>query len=267
MLRGRAPVAMMMLRAEIREIWPSGPVTSTALVAVMRAVPGDAIHAVLAEQEVDAAGHAVDDLPAALHRDAVVGAEVIELQAELIGTVDVGDDLGVFEESFGGNAAPIEAHTAQRFFFDDAGLETQLTGSYAGHIAAGPAANYCYVILRNGRHQSVRIGGLFERNAPCIWLAPLWRGLRADFGIIAAALDSGKLGRTEIGRPLQDEGTADFHGQSPFETYFRRVRTGGCDALPRVPRPCGATDDPCPVWGLSPRHIWRGLRGPRVDIR
>ena len=166
MLRGRAPVAMMMLRAEIREVCPSGPVTSTALGATIRAVPEMLSTPFFAEEEIDASGHAVDDLPAALHGHAVVGVKVVELEPELVGAVDVRDDLGVFEERFRGDAAPIEADTAKGFSLDDAGFEAQLTGSDAGHIAAGPAANYRYVILRDGGHQSVRMGGLFEHNAP-----------------------------------------------------------------------------------------------------
>ena len=211
---------------------------------------GNAVDAVLAEQEVDAAGHAVDYLAAALHRDAVVSPEIVELEAELVGTVDVGDDLSILQERLGGNAAPIKADTAQRFSLDDAGLQSQLTGPYAGDIAAGAAANYCYVILRDGRHQSVRKGGLFERNMPRNWLAPLPRGLRADCGIIAAAGGCGKVEPWETssapgtsrGREFRERSGRDSLAGGGFRMVVPGVRSP-------VPRPCRGGDDPYPAWG------------------
>ena len=146
MLRGLAPVAMTMLRVLTRVISPSGPVTSMARAGNDAGVALDVIHIVLAEQETYAAGHAIDDLAAAFHGHRVVGMEIVERQAELVGALDVGDDFGVFEEGLGGDATPVEANSTEGFSFDNAGFEAQLTGSDGGHIATRPASDYCYVI-------------------------------------------------------------------------------------------------------------------------
>ena len=69
----------------------------------------DMLDVVFAEQEGDAASHAVNDLAAALDGDGVVGVEVVEGEAELVGALDVGDNLGVFEQGLGRDTAPVEA--------------------------------------------------------------------------------------------------------------------------------------------------------------
>ena len=110
---------------------------------------------VLAEQVADAPGHPSHHLAAAGYGDGVIRRKVVKAQAELVGAVDVGEDFGVFQQRFGGDAAPVEAHAAQGFAFNHAGRHTQLAGADAGHIAAGAAADYGYIIFGVGRHQSV----------------------------------------------------------------------------------------------------------------
>ena len=116
----------------------------------------DVVNAVFAEKEVHATGHPVNDLTTALHGDGVIGAEVVEGQAKLIGPMQVGYDFCVFQQGLGRNATPVEAYPAESFSLDDAGSQTQLAGPDAGNIAAGSAANNRYVILRIGRHLSAQ---------------------------------------------------------------------------------------------------------------
>ena len=150
----------------------------------------DVVNSVFAEQERDAAGHAVHDLAAALHCYRIVGAEVVESEAELVGAPNVGHDFGVFQQSFGGDAPPVEANAAEGFPFDDAGFEAQLTGSDGSHIATRPAADYCYIKPCIGCHQTDQPTSLAQP-ANCQsrwqdWGCAYWR-------IIAAGLESGKL--------------------------------------------------------------------------
>ena len=88
------------------------------------ALTGDVVYLIFAKQVGHAPDVTVDNLPAAVHGYGVIGAEIVEAQAELFGAVKVGDDLSVLEEGLAGDAAPVEADASQGLPLDDGGLES-----------------------------------------------------------------------------------------------------------------------------------------------
>ena len=115
-------------------------------------MPGNVVDVVFAEQETDAARHPVDDLPAACYCNAVIRAEVVKMQSELVGPMDVGKDFGVFEQGLGGDAAPIKTDATEGVPLDDTGFEAELAGSDGRNVSARPATYNCYIILGIGCH-------------------------------------------------------------------------------------------------------------------
>ena len=109
---------------------------------------------VLTQEETDASGHAVHDLPAAFDRHAVIGREIIKPQAELIRAMNVGKDFRVFEERLGWDTTPVETNTAEGVALDDAGFQSQLGSPDGRDVTAGPTANYCYIVLGVGYHST-----------------------------------------------------------------------------------------------------------------
>ena len=80
--------------------------------------------------------------------DAVVVLEVVEGNAELLGSVEEVEDLCVAEERFAGDASPVEADAAQLVPLHDRSLQAKLTCPDGGHIAARPGPDNRYIIIR-----------------------------------------------------------------------------------------------------------------------
>ena len=85
-----------------------------------------------------------------------VERDVADGDAELFRLLDLGPDVGVLEERFGGDAAAVQARAAEeRIFLDDGHLHAELPGADAGDIAARTAADDDDVVLlfcHAGRH-------------------------------------------------------------------------------------------------------------------
>ena len=107
---------------------------------------------VFAKEVGDAANVAVDDPAAAVDGYGVIGVEIIEMETELLRTVDIGKDFSVFEEGLTGDAAPIEADTTQAFPLDDGGVQSQLSGADGGDVTAGAGADDGYIVCGVGCH-------------------------------------------------------------------------------------------------------------------
>ncbi len=103
---------------------------------------GDALDFVLLEEKLDAFGVFVDDLLLAILSGLEVELHATDVDPEFFRAVDVLEDVGVFEERFGRNAAAMRAGaTKERILLDDGHLHSELTGADAGDIAARTAAD------------------------------------------------------------------------------------------------------------------------------
>ena len=80
---------------------------------------------VLAEEELDALGHAIGDAARALDGLGVVGPPLSDRDAELLRPLEEPDDLGVAQEGLGGNAAPVEADAAGPVVLDGGDREAR----------------------------------------------------------------------------------------------------------------------------------------------
>ena len=107
---------------------------------------------VLAEEELDALGHAVGDAPRALDGLGVVGPPLPDRDAELLGAVKEVDDFGVAQERLGGDASPVEADAAGPIVFDGGHGEAELGAADGGDVAAGARADHDDVegLIRHG---------------------------------------------------------------------------------------------------------------------
>src|SRR4051794_20211083 len=109
---------------------------------------GDALDLVLFEKELDAFRVRVDDSLLARLNDVPVEMHVADGDAELFRLLNLGPDVGVFEQRFGGDAAAVETRAADEWILlDDGDLHAELPGANPGHIAARTAADHHHVVL------------------------------------------------------------------------------------------------------------------------
>ena len=59
-----------------------------------------------------------------------------DVDAELVGLVDLGEDVGDAQHGLGGDAGVVEAAAADLVLLDDGGLHAELGGADRGHVAA-----------------------------------------------------------------------------------------------------------------------------------
>src|SRR5207244_1189767 len=98
---------------------------------------------------------------------AVVGADVVGRDAEILGAVKQAQDLGIAQQCLAGYAAPVEAHAAERVALHDGRLQPELSGADGGHVAAGATAYDDDVVIGAGRvtHQYTLLAWLMS---PCM---------------------------------------------------------------------------------------------------
>src|SRR5690606_4994567 len=106
----------------------------------------DDVHVVFCHQVLDAPLHALDHLPAAVHRFAEVDGEVVEGDAVAARLAHQVHHARVVEQRLGGNAAPVEADAPQVLPLHQGRLEPGLGSPDGGHVAPRPAADHDYVI-------------------------------------------------------------------------------------------------------------------------
>ena len=148
-LRGCEPVATMISFFAV-SVCLSPSVTSTVPLPASRPDALDPVDLVLLEQELDAAGEALDDLVLAgldlVHVDADGG--LAERQAPFLPVLRDLQRVGVLEQRLGRDAAPVEAGAAEhRRALDDRGLQSELSGANRGDVAAGPGADHDDVVF------------------------------------------------------------------------------------------------------------------------
>ena len=98
----------------------------------------DDIDIVLFQQELHALAHLIGDTAAAAHHRLKVGAGGgIQHNAVIFSVFHIVIDLCRFQQSLGGDTAPIEADAAQFATFDDGGFQIQLAGTDGRHVTSG----------------------------------------------------------------------------------------------------------------------------------
>ena len=102
---------------------------------------------VLLEQAADAAGEGLDDLLAARGDLGEVDLAAGDLDAELVGLVDLGQDVRDAQDGLGRDAGVVEAAAADLVLLDDGGLHPELGGADRGDISTRPGADNDAVIL------------------------------------------------------------------------------------------------------------------------
>jgi hypothetical protein len=65
----------------------------------------------------------------------------VQLDAELSGVLDLGEDVGGAQDRLGRDAGVVEAPPAELVLLDDGGLHVELSGADGGHVAAGSGAD------------------------------------------------------------------------------------------------------------------------------
>jgi hypothetical protein len=66
-----------------------------------------------------------------------VGRDRPGTDPEGVGTLHQGEDLGIAQQGFGGDAAPVQTNAAQLVPFHDGDRHAQLGGTDGGDVAAG----------------------------------------------------------------------------------------------------------------------------------
>ena len=69
-----------------------------------------------------------------------------DLDAELVGVVDLGQDVGDAQHGLGRDAGVVEAATADLVLLDHGGLHAELGGADRGDVAARPGADHDAVV-------------------------------------------------------------------------------------------------------------------------
>ena len=122
---------------------------------VDRSLRADVIDLVFLEKELDAGGVLVRDVAGAADDLGPVEGEFIKGKAEFAGVPgEEAVELGVAEEGFGGDAAPVEAGAAGAFFFDTCNFFAELRGTDGSDIAGRTAADHDKIVghrIENGR--------------------------------------------------------------------------------------------------------------------
>ena len=102
----------------------------------------DAVHLVLAEEELDPLRVLGDDLVLVGVDANHVDADVLGVDADLLAVQRLVVDLGRVEQRLGGDAAAQEAGAAEAVvLLDDDDLHSKLSGADGGDIAAGAGAD------------------------------------------------------------------------------------------------------------------------------
>ena len=110
--RASEPVANMMCVASTSVILPSFS-TATRPGPAQRPQPCMRLHFVLAEEKFDAFGVLVDDLVLARQHRRPIQLELGDLDAELLGVLEVVVDFRVMQQHLGGDAADVQAGAAR----------------------------------------------------------------------------------------------------------------------------------------------------------
>ncbi len=67
--------------------------------------------------------------------------DLADLEAELLGALELVEELGVLEEGLGGDAAPVEAGAARPFLLDDGDFLAELGRPDRAHVTSRTAAD------------------------------------------------------------------------------------------------------------------------------
>src|SRR6476646_9464986 len=106
------------------------------------------VNLVFAHQELYAFAHLVGYATAAFdHRRKVLLAA--GFNTKILCMLNVFHNLRTFQQGFGWNTTPVQANAAEAFFFNNAGLKTQLRRANGGHIPTRTAANYNYIVCHD----------------------------------------------------------------------------------------------------------------------
>ena len=119
----------------------------------------DVSDAVLLEQESHPTAQGLDDLLLAPHHRVEVQGHVAgDLDAELVGGLHVVQALDAPDERLGGDAAPVEARSAQVLLLDDDHLRAELGGTDRGDVPARSRADHDKVRIEAVVRHSVLFG-------------------------------------------------------------------------------------------------------------
>ncbi len=146
------------------------PVTSTLAGAGQAAVALDPVDLVLLHQELDALGVLGDDLVLAVEHQGEIEARIIAMDAVFFRVLEALPDVGGVEESLGGDAAHVQAGSAQLgVFFDDGGFEAVLSRANGRRISTGAAPDDDHVVC----HEVISFSVAFRGTRPHNGAAPV----------------------------------------------------------------------------------------------
>ena len=105
-------------------------------------------HFVFLEEELDSLGVLIDHLLLAILPGLEVELHAADVDAELFGSMDLFEHVGILQKRFGWNAAAVGARAAHEgILLDDRHLHAELAGADAGDVSARTAADDENVVL------------------------------------------------------------------------------------------------------------------------
>jgi hypothetical protein len=93
--------------------------------------------------------------------------------------LDIFENLGTFEQGFGGNTAPVEAYSTQRFALNHGRFEAQLRGADGSDIPAGSTAKNNNIVIHEMKGFWERQDTALSKDAQ----TPHQTGIQIFFGI------------------------------------------------------------------------------------
>src|SRR5262249_37220364 len=110
------------------------------------------------EQRLHPAGELLHDPLLALEQPAPVDLGLADLDAELLGALDLLEEVGADDPRLGRDAAPVEARAAQLVLFDHRGLEAELRGADRGNVTARTGADDDDLMMTRVAHGGPTLG-------------------------------------------------------------------------------------------------------------
>ena len=110
-------------------------------------VAHDDVNLVLFHQELNAFRHAFSHTSAALNHAAEIGLRSCYRDAVVFRVLDVFKNVCALQQSFGGDASPIQANAAQGFSFHYSCFQSQLACANGRDVSAGAASKYNDVVF------------------------------------------------------------------------------------------------------------------------
>jgi hypothetical protein len=102
---------------------------------------GEVFNLVFLEEILDPFGIAECDVPTSLDDLREIKREILERNSPLFGTLEVVIEFGVSQESFGRNAAPVEANAPKAVSLNYGGGKAKLRSPNGGNVSAGASAD------------------------------------------------------------------------------------------------------------------------------